>query len=255
MNKVLIILLLVVLTINLHSEEYNDVKGIEWSEAYSEIIVKKDENIKEKTEKAYETAKLKAVKKNNPIEIEGNGIKSNIVQNYIFERAKLNIIKEFPAEWEREKREDGTTLFKVKLKIGLKEKKIAVNSGVFLKIENNKKSYQQGEKIKFKIYCSENGYVSLFILYNDGRVSMINLGNSNPKGVIKSTKDSDELGEWGITEAVVPLGSGNEQVIYAVYTKEYWDIRDKVTTVKELAKEINEVKEIAESAVMYSVIP
>lgn len=258
MKKLLFNLIAILLTINIYSAEYQQIKGIKWSEGSSETIVKKDESIKDKTEKAYENAKIKAVKKLYPIEIEGNGVKSVILQDYISERAKQNIVKEFPADWEREVREDGTILFKVNIKIGVKEKEINLKNRPFLKIECNKESYKDGEKIKFKTFSSDNGYVTLFILYDNNRVQIINYGKSNLQGAVVAEKESDGLGEWGMTEVLIPEGSGNEQVIYAVYTKEYINIEGKykgsILTQSELAKEIEELKDIAESAVMYKVI-
>lgn len=258
MKKRVIILLMIIAIVNLYSEEYKDIKGIKWSEGSSEIILRKDENIKEKTDKAYENAKIKAVKKIYPFEIEGNGIRSNIVQEYIAERAKINIVREFPGEWDREVRDDGTILFRVKLKVGVKEREKNSENNLFLKIECNKDNYIEGEKIKFKVYSGEKGYVALFILYDDKRAGKINFGKSNMKGAVEKVKESDMSGEWGMTQALIPPGTSQEQVIYAVYTKEYFDIEKKygksIITTAELAKEINELKEAAESAVIYKVI-
>lgn len=258
MKKIVAYILTVFFTINLYSAEYAAVKGIKWSEGASEVIIKKGEDIKAKTDKAVDNARIKAVNKVYPFKIEGNGEKSKIVQSYIFERAKVSIVKEFPAEWEREAVEDGSMKYIVKLKIGVKDRDKIKEKNSYLKIECDKKSYIEGEKIKFKTYCNDTGYISLFVFYDDKTVQKINFGKSNLKGYIENSKNIDELGEWGITDTLIPEGTGNEQVLYAIYTKEYLNLEEKYPDgklkIEELAKEVEELKDVAESATVYEVI-
>ena len=90
MKKIVAYILTVFFTINLYSAEYAAVKGIKWSEGASEVIIKKGEDIKAKTDKAVDNARIKAVNKVYPFKIEGNGEKSKIDQSYIFERGKIS---------------------------------------------------------------------------------------------------------------------------------------------------------------------
>lgn len=257
MKKIAVYILTVFFTINLYSAEYAAVKGIRWSEGAAEVIIKKGEEIKEKTDKAVENAKIKAVKKVYPFKIEGMEEKSKIIQSYIFERTKVSIVKEFPAEWEREVNEDGSIKYTVKLKVGVKDRGEIKEKNSYLKIECNKKSYIEGEKIKFKTHCSDTGYISLFVFYDNRTVQKINFGKSNLKGYIETDKNSDGLGEWGIADIIIPEGTGNEQVLYALYTKEYLNIEEKYPDgklkIEELAKEVEELKDISESTALYEV--
>ena len=257
MTKKMLIILMILSFGKLYCVEYDKVKGIKWVEGIGETIVKKGENLQEKTNNAYSTAKLKAVSRVYPFNIYGNGMKSKIMQRYIMERVNINIVKELSADWERDVIEEGVVKYRINLKLGIKDRGESLNSSSELKLLCNKENYVENERMKFKCFSSEKGYVALFVFYDNGAVQRIGFGDSNHKGEIKSDRESDGLGEWGAYEVLIPEESGKEQLLYAVYTKSYFDTyvkyKDGKMSIEELAKEIENLNGYSESAVMYTV--